>query len=63
MRHDYILFKRKGKKVWYIYYNEKDIRKSKSTGKTLKFKAEEVTYNFIQKMKNPNKDLTLAEFT
>jgi integrase len=63
MKHDYTLFKRKGQKVWYFHYYENDIRQSKSTGKTLKFEAEEVAFSFIEKKKNPKKNITLNEYT
>ncbi len=63
MRHDFTLFRRKGQKVWYFHFYENDTRKSRSTGKTLKYEAEEVARDFIDKKKNPKKGITLSGYT
>lgn len=63
MKHDYTLFRRKGQKVWYFHFYENETRKSRSTGKTLKYEAEEVAREFIEKRKNPKKGMTLSLYT
>ena len=61
MRHDYTLFKRKGQKTWYFYhYAEGNKRKARSTGKTLKYEAEQEANKFLNSGKSQN--ITLKEF-
>lgn len=65
MRNQWGLFKRKRKKgvVWYYwYYNEKGVRQHQSTGKSVKWQAEEyIEDRFAQASTNPN--ITLRDFT
>ena len=61
MRHEFTLFRRKGQKVWYFYYYEGSKRKARSTGKTLKYEAEQETHKFLTSGENQN--ITLEEFT
>ena len=43
----YTLFKRNNSKVWYFYYYQDGIRKSKSTGKTRKYEAQGFCEKFL----------------
>src|SRR6056297_293245 len=64
MRNQWGLFKRKRKRgvVWYYwYYDDKGVRRHQSTGKSVKWQAEEyVGDRFAQTSTNP--DITLREF-
>jgi len=48
MKEEYRLFKRKKSKVWYFYYNEGNNRIYKSTGKRLKYEAENYIKEFLE---------------
>jgi integrase len=62
MRHNYTLFRRKGSKIWYFYYYVGAERKSTSTGKTLKFEAEEYSKEFIKRLREGDqKIITLGD--
>lgn len=60
MKHEYTLFKRKGAKVWYMYYYEGSIRKKASTGKVKKFEAEQFAQSFLET--GTFKDVTVQEY-
>ena len=48
MRHEYTLFRRKDKKVWYFYYYDKQGKRvSRSTGQAAKYKAEQFVQDFL----------------
>jgi len=62
-RREYTLFKKKDKKVWYVYYYDKNGKRvSKSTGQTVKYKAEEYAQELVGLLKNPRKDVTFREY-
>ncbi len=50
MRNNYRLFKRKGSKIWYFYYWEENKQIPKSSGKTLKWQAEEYAKSFMNSL-------------
>jgi len=64
MKHEYSLFKRKDKKAWYVYYYDKSGKRvSKSTGQTVKYKAEEYAQQLVGLLNDtPRKDITLGEY-
>ena len=59
--HDYTLFRRKGSKTWYFYYFKGNERLAKSTGKSLKYEAEQEARKFVDKGKLP--DISLNDFS
>jgi len=62
-RNDYVLFKRKRKKstYWYFYYWKGSKRIMKSTGNTVKWKAEQYIEEYLDGLRKP-KTSTKAEF-
>jgi len=64
MRHKYTLFRRKkGARVWYFYYYDRDgKRRARSTGKLKKFEAENEARKFIDELENPRRRIRLADF-
>lgn len=62
MRHDYTLFKRKGKKVWYFYYRDVEgKRTARSTGTKVKYEAEQEAKKYLDEH-DTRKVPTLAEY-
>ncbi len=61
MRHQFTLFKRKGQKFWYFYYYESKTRKSKSTGKNVKWEAEHYAEKYLSK--NEDISVILKDYT
>lgn len=60
MRQDYSLYRRSGSKVWYFYYYDGDIRKSRTTGTTKKYEAVQFALAFVKR--NNRDDITFSEF-
>jgi integrase len=64
MKHEYSLFKRKDKKAWYVYYYDKNGKRvSKSTGQTVKYKAEEYARQLVGVLNDTTrKDVTFGDY-
>ena len=61
MKHQYSLFRRKGSKIWYFHYYKGNERLARSTGKSLKYEAEQEARKFIDRDKVS--DITLNDFS
>ena len=61
MNSDYVLYRRKGQRIWYFYwYEESGKRVFKTTGKTKKYLAKEYAESYVEKLSTP--DVKLEEY-